>query len=443
MSDLVIPEKKCQKLMTVCARLDTEMKDLITTMASELAELTHRQETGFDGIVSDTDAALNAGSLRMDETGMSIAIDGCVRRTYALEMEFQKGMDASRRTVTDVLSALDKLTDQFMVASTTPQSHKKPLVRRRVPTQSNASTIEFIANEPESAVVMESSFCPNVTLLSMPPLQFAAVACQQTICTIHEPAYTRRNSTIIHQRKECISNHGGTSFGVVLPCHCFYASTILMEFCIHRERMRRFSVVHLLHRMGHTVDAVNKAMTRVDDTLYRRIITDHRLCFLAEGYSPKIRVYRGRGWWGLWTAFLQGKLDESFSALAGELLEEVRSTDPSQLVACTVLAAIEWCNGSTMDPQSYEASEDMAYLAELDTRFMDAICKQGIIGGHLLDFQNCTGALVRAWPVCLRIIAVEHIQLCFSANKKKQLSPSTVSSVLERSPPFQRCLRWN
>ena len=46
--------------------------------------------------------------------------------------------------------------------------------------------------------------------------------------------------------------------------------------------------------------------TYLDDTFYRRVYCDTRSNFLAEGFSPKIRLYRGQGWSTLGELFLQG-----------------------------------------------------------------------------------------------------------------------------------------
>ena len=49
----------------------------------------------------------------------------------------------------------------------------------------------------------------------------------------------------------------------------FYTSTMLNEFVVHRDAMRRFSFVHLMHRMGFGAADVNFYVTYVEDTFFR------------------------------------------------------------------------------------------------------------------------------------------------------------------------------
>lgn len=76
----------------------------------------------------------------------------------------------------------------------------------------------------------------------------------------------------------------------------FYASTMLQEFVLHRGHMRRFTYVHILQRMGFGAADMNQFGTCIDDTLFRRVFTDTRIGFLAESFSPRVRVLRGMAW---------------------------------------------------------------------------------------------------------------------------------------------------
>ena len=87
--------------------------------------------------------------------------------------------------------------------------------------------------------------------------------------------------------------------------------------------------------------------TYLDDTLYRRVLSDTRVYFLAEGVAPRLRVFRGQGWARLLDAFLchrdrPGHWVRTTRAKIGaeDLLGELRATQPEQLVPHTILAAI-------------------------------------------------------------------------------------------------------
>lgn len=54
-------------------------------------------------------------------------------------------------------------------------------------------------------------------------------------------------------------------------------ATIMYEYAIHRDDIRRVTVSHIMMRMGFGAADINMYATYVDDTLYRRLITDVRL----------------------------------------------------------------------------------------------------------------------------------------------------------------------
>lgn len=123
---------------------------------------------------------------------------------------------------------------------------------------------------------------------------------------------------------------------------------MLAEFAILRDGMRRFSVVHLarsvrsradvhgpMQRIGFGASDINHYAVFVDDTLYRRVITDSRVSFLAESYSPKIRLFRGMGWAHIWDVFMAHRGGSvawwtlaRAGVLAGDLLREVEARRP-------------------------------------------------------------------------------------------------------------------
>jgi hypothetical protein len=193
----------------------------------------------------------------------------------------------------------------------------------------------------------------------------------------------------------------------------FYVSTMLHEFAVLRGSMRRFTFGHLLCRMGFGAPDVNFYATYLDDTFFRRVYCDTRSTFLAEGYSPKIRLYRGSGWLRLLDLFLAGPRRDvpwyrltRAGAIAEELLQELDVTDPHQLVPSTLLGALHRKYGQGLSP--YDAWPDMERLAALEGEFVRDVRQlaQGRLGVILDELPT----VVRAWPVCLRQVAVEHVR---------------------------------
>lgn len=62
----------------------------------------------------------------------------------------------------------------------------------------------------------------------------------------------------------------------------FFASTVLLEFCVHGVASRRFTFVHILRRMGFDAVDVNDWGAGLDETFFRRVFTDMRLSFVPR-----------------------------------------------------------------------------------------------------------------------------------------------------------------
>ena len=198
----------------------------------------------------------------------------------------------------------------------------------------------------------------------------------------------------------------------------FYTSTMLNEFVVHRDAMRRFSFVHLMHRMGFGAADVNFYVTYVDDTFFRRIYCDSRLSFLAESFSPRIRLYRGQNWAALWDLFLTNRYrtDNTMwtqmaraAFLCDAIGEEYATADPQQLIPSTVLGALHRNFGVRIRPYDAWSMVQTHDLQGLESEFLDGIkrLRHGTLEVEL-DAMRCH---LRAWPVCLRSVAVEHVQL--------------------------------
>ena len=124
--------------------------------------------------------------------------------------------------------------------------------------------------------------------------------------------------------------------------------------CLPRYRnkyggMRRFSFVHIMQRMGFGAADVNFYATYLDDTFYRRIYCDARVGFLAECFSPRIRLYRGARWMDLWDTFLSNRNRSGRThwtrltracTVADEIIQENALTEAQQLMPGTVLGAL-------------------------------------------------------------------------------------------------------
>ena len=205
----------------------------------------------------------------------------------------------------------------------------------------------------------------------------------------------------------------------------FYTATVLMEFCCHRQQMRRFTMPHLLARMGFGTVDLHGLTTELDETFYRRIFCEPRLSFLAEGHSPKLILFSGAGWARLWDAFLaeiapsacdraalcawaQSPLVEE---LAVDLITELENTPVARLPVSTVLGALHRSRTPSEPPQGYESWPEMKMLREMEAMFLDGVSQiPHRIGGELMTKGDSYNGTVRAWPIALRQAAVRHIR---------------------------------
>ena len=129
-------------------------------------------------------------------------------------------------------------------------------------------------------------------------------------------------------------NERGTHLG-------FFGTTMMYELAVHRDMIRRFSFVHLLYQLGFGAADINFYVTYVDDTFYRRMVSDSRLGFVAEGCSPRIRLYRGQAWSRLLDVFLSNQHRDDgvpwtrltrCSLAADEVVQEHTNTEIQQLI---------------------------------------------------------------------------------------------------------------
>lgn len=230
---------------------------------------------------------------------------------------------------------------------------------------------------------------------------------------------------------------GGAAHSVHLG---FYASTVLAEFAVLRGQMRRFTVAHLMVRMGFGAPDINHYATYVDHSLYRRVICETRTSFIAEHFAPKLLLFRGAGWVALWDLYLQQRVPASSSSsepgwarglpaevAADALVRELEHTPVSQLLpsdpdcrptdfVCvdgnlspTVLGALHRQMAAGTATAGYDASPLMERLPELQSDFLRDV-RSHLRGGVLAPAVLGLRTYVRAWPVCLRRIAREHVR---------------------------------
>ena len=142
------------------------------------------------------------------------------------------------------------------------------------------------------------------------------------------------------------------------------------------------------------------------------------MCFLAESFSPRIRLYRGQNWAALWDLFLTNRYrtDNTLwtqmaraAFLADAIGEEYATADPQQLIPSTVLGALHRNFGVRIRPYDAWSMVQTHDLQGLESEFLDGIkrLRHGTLEVEL-DAMRCH---LRAWPVCLRSVAVEHVQL--------------------------------
>ena len=213
----------------------------------------------------------------------------------------------------------------------------------------------------------------------------------------------------------------------------FAATTMLHDFALHRGNMRRITLVHVMQRMGFGAADINFYITYLDDTFYRRIVCDSRIGFLAESFSPQVRVYRGQHWVQLWDCFLSNRHREDgipwtkltrTATAADDIVHEMATGDPQQLLPTTALAALHRHHGTKVLP--YDDWAVMDQLVELESAFLVDVrtLRQGTVQGAL----DACRTSIRAWPMCLRGAVVDHIRLLVQS-----------LCVLPRSPQVVEC----
>ena len=228
----------------------------------------------------------------------------------------------------------------------------------------------------------------------------------------------------------------------------FHTTTMLHEFVAHRAHMRRFTFVHLMYRMGFGSADINFFVTYVDDTFYRRIVCDARIGFLAESFSPRIRVYHGQQWANLWDCFLTNRHRSdnihwtkiTRARMAAEaVIKEVMDCDQQQLVPSTVLGALHRQHGTRMVP--YNAWAVMDQLVELEAEFLEGI--QSLQRGELQSTLDSVKTIATAWPVCPRRVAVLHICLLVHSLSLLPRSPQLIQSAMGKGTvDVQTAAQW-
>lgn len=233
-------------------------------------------------------------------------------------------------------------------------------------------------------------------------------------------------------------DHGGVHLGV-------FTSTVLTEFAVHGNTGRRFTLCHLLRRMGFQAADVHAAGALLDESLYQRLATDPALTFLAQHQCPKLLVLRGSRWARLLDHYLEAEAlddgalpsppwseDPVTHQMARATLDEIGGTPLTRLAPHTVLAAL-WRRERLRDTPFSEWSLDRRRVVELQNDFLVAVGRiPGAVGSALCAAVHGQSGSLRAWPVCLRGLAVRHVR---DRVRSGRLYPATPGILLAAAPP--------
>jgi hypothetical protein len=164
---------------------------------------------------------------------------------------------------------------------------------------------------------------------------------------------------------------------------------------------------------------VHGMVTELDETFYRRILSEPRLSFLAEGYSPKLVLFSGAGWARLWDLFLtnpEGHASGAWASsplaeeLASDLVLELKQVACGLLPVSTVLGALHR-NRDHASPEGYETWPEMKVLQEMEAMFLDGVAQiPNGFGREILALGESYNGIVRAWPIALRQSAMRHVR---------------------------------
>ena len=287
----------------------------------------------------------------------------------SLEREWWGHAEPCMQFVDDVAQRIHGLCDALGLPP------REPIAGPTTPAASRAAAPED-EEVAHATVLVESPFCPDVRRL--------------------------RERDLVFHPAVALYGPGHVAGPVLLG---LYAPSILAEFGAHRGRIRRFTLAHVLRARLRWQDgaAIRHWAPRLDDTLYRRIINDVRLGFLAECHSPKVQAVCGLDWLHVWRRFLGREVIGAASeASAVDINKEA--------VVVTVLAALNAaaaCDGSDDDNLAhYCADAEMLGLSETETRFGEWLLAEPSLHAR---FGEAAFPL-RAWPVCLLRLAEDHVR---------------------------------
>lgn len=207
-----------------------------------------------------------------------------------------------------------------------------------------------------------------------------------------------------------LNDHCGVHLGV-------FTSTILTEYCGVGGQSRRFTFAHILRRMAFAPVDVHAEAGVLDETFYRRILTDPPLSFLAATQAPKLVVFRGVRWARLMDQFLRMSdtnpdwiyLSTTIT-MAEETLREQETVPMHRLVPHTVLGALLRAERRHGVAET-DGWLDSAKILEVQTRFLASLHRlPAHLGNGLQAAIDTHCGLLRAWPVCLRSVAVRHVR---------------------------------
>lgn len=221
-----------------------------------------------------------------------------------------------------------------------------------------------------------------------------------------------------------------------------YTATVLGNFLQAGPAIQRFTMLHILLAMGFGTADLNAMAMRLDDAFYQRVLADPALSFLADDHAPKLSVYRGAVWADLLTLHAGGVdrgalWDAAVSRAAQPVPHAALMYEPPS----TVLAALRRHHHATGTAQRWWVNAEMADLPSRDRAFR-ALIRETAAADVLATTATFEG--LRAWPVCLRRLAVLHVQREVLAAHVVPVSAALLDAVGAPEPvaPVRAFLAW-
>jgi hypothetical protein len=231
----------------------------------------------------------------------------------------------------------------------------------------------------------------------------------------------------------------------------FLQSTLLSEVQ-HDQKLYgahiRFTIVHLMGKMGFSVDDVEAHAVAIDTQFFMRISADEELCFLARD-TPKLSCFPGEPWYQLMQLFIKGRYGlfgslqsnaadgeswinlpqvKLYARSVFDILKNWRKIDTQPRY--TILHAINFLQteiGADCSMSMYAGTPLPVNkcVIEIQRQFLSDIQSIPVLGEFIsCHVGSCNGEImtVRAYPLQLRMTMVAHIKRMMY---RMELTPKT------------------